>query len=86
VNVRQELYARKPEFCSVTCGRRLHQEGTFRMVQAIQDEGVAAASHFSCVGATHAKVREELAQLGAMGVKRIVALRGVTAQRLRSGR
>lgn len=77
VNVRQELYARKPEFCSVTYGAGgSTQEGTFRMVQAIQDEGVAAASHFSCVGATHAKVREELAQLQAMGVKRIVALRG----------
>ncbi|BBL23059.1 methylenetetrahydrofolate reductase [NAD(P)H] [Comamonas terrigena] len=77
VNVRQELYARKPEFCSVTYGAGgSTQEGTFRMVQAIQDEGVAAASHFSCVGATHAKVREELAQLQTMGVKRIVALRG----------
>ncbi|WP_313570871.1 methylenetetrahydrofolate reductase [NAD(P)H] [Comamonas terrigena] len=77
VNVRQELYARKPEFCSVTYGAGgSTQEGTFRMVQAIQDEGMAAASHFSCVGATHAKVREELAQLQTMGVKRIVALRG----------
>ena len=77
VNVRQELYARKPEFCSVTYGAGgSTQEGTFRMVQAIQDEGVAAASHFSCVGATHAKVREELVQLQTMGVKRIVALRG----------
>ncbi|MEG2047637.1 MAG: methylenetetrahydrofolate reductase [NAD(P)H] [Comamonas sp.] len=77
VNVRQALYAKQPEFCSVTYGAGgSTQEGTFRMVQAIQDEGVAAASHFSCVGATHAKVREELTQLKAMGVKRIVALRG----------
>ncbi|MEG3000025.1 MAG: methylenetetrahydrofolate reductase [NAD(P)H] [Comamonas sp.] len=77
VNVRQALYAKQPEFCSVTYGAGgSTQEGTFSMVQAIQDEGVAAASHFSCVGATHAKVREELTQLKAMGVKRIVALRG----------
>ena len=75
--VRRDLYAKKPEFCSVTYGAGgSTQEGTFRMVKAIQDEGVAAASHFSCVGATHAKVREELHQLKAMGVKRIVALRG----------
>ncbi|MEO8015867.1 MAG: methylenetetrahydrofolate reductase, partial [Polaromonas sp.] len=40
------------------------------------DEGVAAASHFSCVGATRATVREQLAALRAMGVKRLVALRG----------
>ena len=77
VNVRKELYAKQPEFCSVTYGAGgSTQEGTFSMVKSIQDEGVAAASHFSCVGATHAKVREELTQLKAMGVKRIVALRG----------
>ncbi|WP_370680930.1 methylenetetrahydrofolate reductase [NAD(P)H] [Comamonas sp. GB3 AK4-5] len=75
--VRQQLYARQPEFCSVTYGAGgSTQEGTFRMVRAILDEGMAAASHFSCVGATHAKVREELTQLKAMGVRRIVALRG----------
>lgn len=77
VQVRQALYAKQPEFCSVTYGAGgSTQEGTFNMVRAIQDEGVAAASHFSCVGATHAKVREELTQLKAMGVRRIVALRG----------
>ena len=75
--VRQALYAKQPEFCSVTYGAGgSTQEGTFKMVRAIQDEGVAAASHFSCVGATHAKVREELSELKAMGVRRIVALRG----------
>ena len=77
VQVRQALYAKQPEFCSVTYGAGgSTQEGTFSMVRAIQDEGVAAASHFSCVGATHAKAREELTQLKAMGVRRIVALRG----------
>lgn len=77
VQVRQALYAKQPEFCSVTYGAGgSTQEGTFSMVRAIQDEGVAAASHFSCVGATHAKAREELTELKAMGVRRIVALRG----------
>lgn len=77
VQVRQALYAKQPEFCSVTYGAGgSTQEGTFSMVKAIQDEGVAAASHFSCVGATHAKVREELTQLKTMGVRRVVALRG----------
>lgn len=75
--VRQQLYVKQPEFCSVTYGAGgSTQEGTFKMVRAIQDEGVAAASHFSCVGATHAKVHEELTELKAMGVRRIVALRG----------
>ena len=74
---RQALYAHKPEFCSVTFGAGgSTQEGTFNTVKAIQDEGVQAASHFSCVGATKATVREQLAALRAMGVKRLVALRG----------
>jgi methylenetetrahydrofolate reductase (NADPH) len=75
--VRQQLYARQPEFCSVTYGAGgSTQAGTFGTVRAILDEGVAAASHFSCIGATRATVREQLAQLKTMGVKRLVALRG----------
>jgi len=52
------------------------QEGTFTTVSEILAEGVDAASHFSCIGATRASVREQLATLKAMGVKRLVALRG----------
>lgn len=74
---RQALYAHQPEFCSVTFGAGgSTQEGTFSTVKAIQDEGVAAACHFSCVGATRATVREQLAALQAMGIRRLVALRG----------
>jgi methylenetetrahydrofolate reductase (NADPH) len=77
VQVRQALYARAPQFCSVTYGAGgSTQEGTFAMVQAIQQEGVAAAAHFSCIGATRDKVRAELQQLQSMGVRRLVALRG----------
>jgi methylenetetrahydrofolate reductase (NADPH) len=75
--VRQKLYSLKPEFCSVTYGAGgSTQEGTFATVGAILGEGVSAASHFSCIGATKASVRTELATLQAMGVKRLVALRG----------
>ncbi|MBC7378011.1 MAG: methylenetetrahydrofolate reductase [NAD(P)H] [Burkholderiaceae bacterium] len=74
---RQALYAQKPEFCSVTFGAGgSTQEGTFGTVSEILAEGVGAASHFSCIGATKAKVREQLATLKSMGVKRLVALRG----------
>ncbi|MEG2466584.1 MAG: methylenetetrahydrofolate reductase [NAD(P)H] [Comamonas sp.] len=77
VQVRQALYARKPEFCSVTYGAGgSTQAGTFSMVRDIQTEGVQAASHFSCIGATSDKVRAELQELKDMGVRRIVALRG----------
>ena len=75
--VRQALYALKPEFCSVTFGAGgSTQEGTFGTVAEILAEGVSAASHFSCVGATKATVRAQLATLQGMGVKRLVALRG----------
>ena len=75
--VRQQLYAVGPQFCSVTYGAGgSTQEGTFGTVREILQEGVAAASHFSCVGATRASVRQQLATLKAMGVQRLVALRG----------
>ena len=75
--VRQQLYGLKPQFCSVTYGAGgSTQQGTFDTVKAILAEGVEAASHFSCIGATKASVRAELATLKAMGVKRLVALRG----------
>ncbi|MFZ3141963.1 methylenetetrahydrofolate reductase [NAD(P)H] [Polaromonas sp.] len=74
---RQALYAHQPEFCSVTFGAGgSTQEGTFSTVKAIQEEGVTAVSHFSCVGATRSTVRDQLGALRAMGVRRLVALRG----------
>jgi methylenetetrahydrofolate reductase (NADPH) len=74
---RQRLYALKPEFCSVTYGAGgSTQQGTFDTVAEILKEGFAGASHLSCIGATKAGLRAILATLEAMGVKRIVALRG----------
>ena len=74
---RQALYALKPQFCSVTYGAGgSTQEGSFATVAAIQSEGVEAAAHFSCIGATRESVSERLHQLQAMGVRRLVALRG----------
>lgn len=74
---RQQLYPLKPEFCSVTFGAGgSTQEGTFATVAEILAEGVSAASHFSCVGATRDTVRQQLVTLRDMGVQRLVALRG----------
>ncbi|AGX87599.1 methylenetetrahydrofolate reductase [NAD(P)H] [Candidatus Symbiobacter mobilis] len=75
--VRQQLYAMQPEYCSVTFGAGgSTQEGTFATVGAILSEGVSAASHLSCIGATRERVRAQLESLQALGVRRIVALRG----------
>jgi methylenetetrahydrofolate reductase (NADPH) len=74
---RQQLYRLQPEFCSVTYGAGgSTTEGTFSAVKEILAEGVDAASHLSCIGATRTRVREHLALLREMGVKRLVALRG----------
>ena len=75
--VRQQLYALAPQFCSVTFGAGgSTQDGTFTAVRDMLAEGHSAASHISCVGATRATVRAQLATLKSMGVRRLVALRG----------
>jgi methylenetetrahydrofolate reductase (NADPH) len=74
---RRQLYELRPEFCSVTYGAGgSTQDGTFGTVGEILGEGVDAASHLSCIGATRSGMREVLATLKRMGVKRLVALRG----------
>jgi methylenetetrahydrofolate reductase (NADPH) len=74
---RQQLYALKPEFCSVTFGAGgSTQEGTLRAVTDIMVEGMPAAPHLSCIGQTRESIRERLAAYQAAGVRRIVALRG----------
>ena len=75
--VRQELSALRPQFCSVTYGAGgSTQEGTFGAVQAILAEGVDAAPHFSCIGASRESIRATLAMFRGAGIRRIVALRG----------
>ncbi|PIT76025.1 methylenetetrahydrofolate reductase [NAD(P)H] [Limnohabitans sp. JirII-29] len=75
--VRQALYVLKPQFCSVTYGAGgSTQAGTLSTLNEILAEGVPAASHFSCIGATRDSVRQQLADFKAMGIRRLVALRG----------
>ena len=75
--MRQQLAAAQPEFCSVTYGAGgSTQAGTFAVVGEMLAEGMEAACHFSCIGATRDGVRAQLAELRAMGVTRLVALRG----------
>ena len=74
---RQQLYALKPEFCSVTFGAGgSTQEGTLAMARQIMAEGVAVAPHLSCIGQTPDSVRALLVAYRQAGVRRILALRG----------
>lgn len=74
---RRRLYALAPEFCSVTYGAGgSTQEGTLQTVLEIAAEGVEAAPHFSCIGASRESIRARLAEFEAHGIRRVVALRG----------
>ncbi len=74
---RQQLYAYRPNFCSVTFGAGgSTQEGTLLTVREIADEGIPAAPHLSCIGSSHDSVRALLQRYQAEGIRRIVALRG----------
>ena len=75
--VRQDLYALKPGFFSVTYGAGgSTQDGTLQQVQAILNDGFDAAPHFSCIGATRDSVRAQLQEFKQAGIGRMVALRG----------
>jgi methylenetetrahydrofolate reductase (NADPH) len=73
----RELSALKPKYFSVTYGAGgSTQAGTWETVKWIKDQGLEAAPHISCVGATRATIIEQLQRYRAVGVKRIVALGG----------
>jgi methylenetetrahydrofolate reductase (NADPH) len=77
LNVRQDLYALKPQFFSVTYGAGgSTQDGTLQQVQSILQDGFDAAPHFSCIGTTRDTVRQQLAAFKTAGIRRMVALRG----------
>ena len=77
-SVREQLaVALKPTFFSVTFGAGgSTQDGTLATVKEIHEAGQQAAPHLSCVGSSKEKIRELLAQYKALGINRIVALRG----------
>ncbi len=72
------LAAVQPNYFSVTYGAGgSAQDGTYdTVVKVIEQTGVAAAPHLTCVGSTRAHIAELLNRYRAAGVKRIVALRG----------
>jgi len=73
-----ELASVKPAFFSVTYGAGgSDQNGTYdTLMQVIQQTGIEAAPHLTCIGSTRAGISALLEQYRAAGVRRIVALRG----------
>lgn len=75
--VRRRLAAFKPEFFSVTFGAGgSTQDRTLETIKLIHAEGHHAAPHLSCVGSTRDNIRNLLNTYKALGIRRIVALRG----------
>ncbi len=79
-NLRQtwhKLAAFNPEYFSVTFGAGGSTlEGTFDTVKAISEDGHNATPHISCISATREGVHSLLARYRAIGVNRLVVLRG----------
>ena len=75
--VHRELCAANPEFFSVTFGAGgSTQDGTWTTVKEMHEAGLQAAPHLSCVGSTREKIATLIQQYQAIGIRRIVALRG----------
>jgi len=75
--VRTQLAALKPRFFSVTFGAGgSTRDRTFDTVVEIQQAGLSAAPHLSCVGSTRAAITQLLDDYIAQGIRHIVALRG----------
>jgi len=75
--VHQELAQLNPDFFSVTFGAGgSTRDNTYDTVVKIQQNGVSAAPHLSCVASTKENILEILQNYREHGVSKIVALRG----------
>lgn len=73
----EELGSLKPAYFSCTYGAGgSTQEGTRDTVGEIIHKGFEAAPHITCIGSTPEKIKALLDDYIALGIKRIVALRG----------
>jgi methylenetetrahydrofolate reductase (NADPH) len=73
----EELGRLRPRFFSVTYGAGgSTRERTLGTVREIRSAGHEAAPHLSCIGATRAELAYILDEYRAVGIRRLVALRG----------
>lgn len=75
--VHQQLSSLQPDFFSVTFGAGgSTRDKTFETVVNIQQAGIPAAPHLSCVAATKESIKDILHAYQAHDIRKIVALRG----------
>ena len=71
------LCAAKPSFMSVTYGAAGRANtNTLSIAKHVQDCGVTALAHLTCLTSTRERIQEELAALRGAGIENILALRG----------
>jgi methylenetetrahydrofolate reductase (NADPH) len=74
---RDQLAQYQPRYVSVTFGAGgSTQQGTVETIRDMLSSGLEAAPHLSCIGSSSENIRSLLHEYIAMGVKRLVALRG----------
>ena len=72
-----KIAASKPSYMSVTYGAGGSTVGySAALAKKVEDNGMPALAHLTCVKADKAKLAEVLGQLQGFGVKNILALRG----------
>lgn len=77
VDVVRRLSLQKPSFMSVTYGAAGSANvNTLAIAKIVQECGVSALAHLTCIASTREKIGAELAALKAGGVENILALRG----------
>ncbi|MDZ7823685.1 MAG: methylenetetrahydrofolate reductase [NAD(P)H] [Ahrensia sp.] len=74
----EKLAPLSPDFISVTygAGGSTRDPSKRTLAKVLEQTGVEAAAHLTCVGSTKAEVNEVIADFASMGIKRFVALRG----------
>ncbi|PIT10983.1 methylenetetrahydrofolate reductase [NAD(P)H] [Snodgrassella alvi] len=74
---RKQLSQYQPEYFSCTYGAGgATRAGTLQTITDIMNEGVAAAPHLACIGASREEMTSLLQTYKNMGIRHIVALRG----------
>lgn len=74
---RKQLKQYQPEYFSCTYGAGgTTRMGTLQTIQDIIDDGVIAAPHLACIGATAEEMQTLLQTYKDMGIRHVVALRG----------
>jgi methylenetetrahydrofolate reductase (NADH) len=72
------LLQTRPDYCSVTYGAGgSTRDKTLRIVERVQKQhGLTAVAHLTCVCSTREQIAELLREIGALGVRNVLALRG----------